>query len=411
MSATVWPRAIVHVDLDQFYAAVEVLDDPSLKGKPVIVGGRPGGRGVVSTASYEARKFGVHSAMPSGQAAKLCPHAVWIAPRMSRYVEKSREVRAVFERFTDQLEPLSLDEAFLDLTGSLKLFGPPDGIAARIKREIRAETGLVASAGVAENKFLAKVASDLRKPDGLVAVQPGPQNAARFLAPLPISRLWGVGPKMAEHLHKWNFNTVGDIARADLPWLSRQIGSAAAEHLVALANGRDDRPVEVSAMPKSIGRENTFAQDLHDLNAMERELLSFADDVAASLRAENLCCAGVTLKVRFPDFSRITRSELLPQPVDVAEPLYDAAVRMLRTRVELHGRGVRLLGIAAQHLVRKGSFTEALFPDELLEKKREAAKAIDRLRGRFGDGAITFGRLLEPPAKNTGTPSDRVKDK
>lgn len=408
MSAPV--RAIAHADLDQFYAAVEVLDDPSLKGKPLIVGGLPGGRGVVSTASYEARKFGVHSAMASSQAARLCPQGIWRAPRMDRYVEKSKEVRAIFERYTDQIEPLSLDEAFLDLTGSLQLFGAAVEIAKRIKKEIHAETGLVISIGVAENKFLAKVASDLRKPDGLVVVPAGQKAAAEFLAPLPMSRLWGVGPKAAERLSVLGFATVGDIARADLATLSRQIGAQAAEHLIALSQGRDDRDVERGGVPKSIGRENTFAQDLYDLGEMERELLSFADDVAAQLRAKRLYCATVTLKVRFGDFSRITRSETLDQPVDLAEPLYLSAVNMLRTRADLNGRGVRLLGISASHLLHREEFTDSLFADVQLDKKREAAKAVDKLRDRFGDNAVTFARLLQPGAKNTGTPSDSVRE-
>jgi len=403
-------RAIAHADLDQFYAAVEVLDDPSLKGKPLIVGGLPGGRGVVSTASYEARKFGVHSAMASSQAARLCPHAIWRVPRIDRYVEKSREVHAIFQRYTDQIEPLSIDEAFLDLTGSLQLFGSAEAIAKRIKAEMRAETGLVVSVGVAENKFLAKVASDLRKPDGLVVVPAGQKSAAEFLAPLPMSRLWGVGPKAAERLSKLGFATVGDIAWADLTTLSRQIGAQAAEHLIALAQGRDDRGVERGGVPKSIGRENTFANDLYDLNEMERELLSFADDVAARLRAKRLYCATVTLKLRFGDFSRITRSETLDQPVDVTEPLFKSAVNMLRTRVELNGRGVRLLGISASHLLHSGEFTESLFADAQLDKKREAAKAVDKLRDRFGDNAVTFARLLQPGAKNTGTPSDHARE-
>jgi DNA polymerase IV len=410
-SLTQWPRAIAHVDLDQFYAAVEILDDPSLKGKPLIVGGLPGGRGVVCTASYEARKFGVHSAMASSLAARLCPQGIWRAPRMSRYVEKSHEIHAVFERYTDGIEPLSLDEAFLDLTGSLKLFGPPETIAARIKKEILAETGLVASVGVAENKFLAKVASDLRKPDALVVVPPGAENARAFLAPLPHKRLWGVGPKAAELLGKHGFRTVDDIARAELAVLARILGESAAEHLIELAHGRDARPVERGGMPKSIGRENTFSQDLFDFAAMERELLAFADDVAARLRAKRLRCGTLTLKVRFSDFSRITRSDSLHEPVDVARPLHASAVRMLRERVNLNGRGVRLLGLSAQNLQPGGAQPASLFADQGMDKQRDAAKAVDRLRARFGDDAVTFGRLLEAREKTTGTPGEKPPER
>ena len=403
-----WPRAIAHVDLDQFYAAVEVLDFPELKGKALIVGGLPGNRGVVCTASYEARKFGVHSAMPSGQAARLCPHAIWRAPRMSRYAEKSREIHAIFERYTDAIEPLSLDEAFLDLTGSLLLFGPFEQIARRIKSEIRSDTGLVASVGLAANKFLAKVASDFEKPDGFVVV--APEKGKAFLAPMPVSRLWGVGPKMQERLHALRLFTIGELSTAEPTWLAGKIGKQAAEHIIALANGIDARDVESGNAAKSIGRENTFAADLYELPAMERELLAFADDVARRLRAQKLRCLTLTLKVKFGDFSRITRSHTLDEPTDVAGPLYAAAIEMLRHRVDLQGKGVRLLGLSAHKLRNQGETTESLFPDERTEKNRKMAQVMDRVRARFGAGAVVFGRLLEGREKNTGTPSDTLPE-
>jgi len=404
------PRSIVHVDLDQFYAAVEVLDFPELKGKPVIVGGRPDSRGIVCTASYEARVFGVRSAMASATAARLCPKGIWRSPRMERYGEKSREVRAVFDRYTDQIEPLSLDEAFLDLTGSIKLFGCAEKIAQRIKQEIHAETGLVASAGVAENKFLAKVASDLKKPNGLVVVPPGRENAQRFLAPLPVSRLWGVGPKSAEVLQKLGFHTVGDIARGDEAFLVSRLGRAQAEHLIALSHGIDYRSVESGERPKSIGKENSFATDLYDLDSMERELLACADDIARRLRARALRCAGVTLKVRLSDLTRHSRAEMFDEPTDVAEPIFQAAVRMLKTRFEFKGQGARLLGIAATHLLTLDEITASLFPDERSERRRRVAATVDRLRARFGDGTVTRGRLLEKRERTTGTPSERPED-
>ena len=405
-SSAPWPRAIAHCDLDQFYAAVEVLDFPELKGKPVIVGGLPGSRGVVSTASYEARKFGVHSAMPSSRAARLCPQALWRRPRMERYAEKSREVRAVFERYTDLIEPLSLDEAFLDLTGSVQLFGPPEKIACRIKDEVRRETGLVISAGVAANKFLAKVASDLRKPDGLVMVPPQQEAIEKFLAPLPVSRLWGVGPRLFERLQKFGIGSIGQLAKADAAWLARQLGAATAEHLLQLAHGIDSREVETGGQSKSISNESTFAADLHDLNLMERELLASAEEVARRLREDHLCCYGVTLKVRLSDLTRLTRAESFQEPVDLAEPLYTAAARMLRARIDLHGKGVRLLGIAAHRLAASGSGAQTLFPDEGAAKGRKLARAGDQVREKLGAPAIQRGRLLEGRMPNTGTPPD-----
>ena len=407
MNQSLWPRAIAHVDLDQFYAAVEVLDFPELKGKPVIVGGMPGKRGVVSTASYEARKFGVHSAMPSSQAARLCPQAVWRTPRMDRYVETSREIHQVFARYTDLIEPLSLDEAFLDLTGSQRLFGPPEAIALRIKREILAQTGLVASVGVAENKFLAKVASDLRKPDALVVVPPGAAEAARFLAPLPVGRLWGAGPKTCAQLHALGLRSIGDVARADGAHLARRIGIHAAEHLQALARGEDRRAVEGGGRPKSIGRENTFSKDLRDAAAMERELLAFAEDLAGRLRAQGLRAGGLTLKVRLGDFTTLTRACSFEEPTDLAEPLHAAATGMLRERVDLGGQSVRLLGIAATKLAGRGAATESLFPDERSARRRQVAQAVDRLKERFGEESVTRGRLLEDREETTGTPDDK----
>jgi DNA polymerase-4 len=405
--STDWPRAIAHFDLDQFYAAVEILDFPELKGLPLIVGGAPGNRGVVCTASYEARKFGVHSAMASSQAAKLCPHATWRPPRMSRYAEKSREIRVVFERYTDQIEPLSLDEAFLDLTGSVKLFGPPEVIARRIKDEIRAETGLTTSVGLAFNKFLAKIASDFKKPDGFVVIPPDENAAREFLAPLQVARLWGVGPKTRERLNALGFFTVGELAKADPTWLIKRIGQDSAEHLLALSLGKDAREVVSGERPKSIGRENTFAKDLFSYEDMERELLWFADDVAARLRAQNLRCYGVTLKVRLGDFSTFTRATHFEDATDLAGPLYAAGRTLLREKVDLRGKGVRLLGLSAHKLCAPNETAASLFPDEDAVRGRRAAQAIDSLRERFGDEAVKLGRLLERRQKNTGTPSDR----
>ena len=406
----IWPRAIVHVDLDQFYAAVEILDCPELRGQPVIVGGRPGARGVVSTASYEARKFGVHSAMPSSQAARLCPHAIWRVPRMERYAEKSREIRAIFARYTDLIEPLSLDEAFLDVTGSQRLFGPAETIARRIKAEILAETRLVASVGLAQNKSLAKIASDIRKPDALVVVPPGAKEAAAFLAPLPIGRLWGVGPKTEARLHECGLRTIADLARCPTEFLARKLGAQGTADLQALARGEDDRPVVSTEAPLSISRESTFERDLYADADLERELLAFAEDVAGQLRAKGLACAGVTLKVRFGDFTTLTRASQLDEPTDLAEALHAAGVQLLRTKVNRQSRGVRLIGLAATRLAPRSRTPATLFPDDKAIKQRRVAETLDRLRERYGDEAVTRARLLEGRARNTGTPTDKPRE-
>ncbi len=397
--------SIIHVDLDQFYAAVEILDFPELKGKPLIVGGRPDSRGVVCTASYEARAFGVKSAMPSSQAARLCPNAIWRVPRMDRYAEKSHEVHAVFERYTDQIQSVSLDEAYLDVLGSIKLFGSAETIGRRIKHDILSETGLVASVGVAENKFLAKVASDLKKPNGFVVIPPGREHAAAVLNPLPVSRLWGVGAKTGDRLAELGIVKIADLLALDEEWLSRRMGRENATRLLSLAQGIDSGEVECGGISKSLGRENTFAKDLYDIDAMERELFAFCDEVSSRLRAAELKCGGVTLKVKFADFTRISRASMFEEPTDLGEPLYHAVRTMLRERVELNGRGVRLLGVAATHLVRANAAQQSLFSDGDNQKKERAAVAIDKLRGKFGDGAVTFGRLLEKRSDNTGTPA------
>jgi DNA polymerase-4 len=378
-----------------------------LRGKPVIVGGLPGGRGVVCTASYEARKFGVHSGSPSTQAARLCPQAIWREPRMARYAQKSREVRAVFARYTDLIEPLSLDEAFLDLTGSQRLFGPAETIARRIKGEILRDTKLVASVGLAQNKSLAKIASDIRKPDAFVVVPPGAEEAAKFLAPLPVGRLWGVGPKTEERLREWGLRTIGDVARISTELLARRLGRTGAEELQALARGEDDRPVVSEDAPQSIGRENTFAEDIYEEAELERELLAFAEDVATRLRARGLQAGGVTLKVRFGDFTTLTRAEQLDEPSDLAETLHAVAVELLRAKAGRQGRGVRLIGLTATRLAPRAQAPATLFPDEKAIRQRRVAETLDRLRERFGDEAVTRARLLEGRAKNTGTPPEK----
>jgi DNA polymerase-4 len=381
-------RAILHLDMDAFYAAVEQRDRPELRGRPVIVGADPKGghgRGVVSTASYEARRFGVGSAMPISQAYRLCPRGVYLPVDMERYLEVSRQVMAILRRFSDLVEPVSIDEAFLDVTGSRRAFGPATEIARKLKQTIVAEERLTASVGVATSKLVAKIASDLRKPDGLVVVAPGTEAA--FLAPLPVRRLWGVGPKMEETLLRVGVHTVGDLARLPEATLSRRLGSHGLD-LVRLAQGIDDRPVVAGAdEAKSLGQERTFESDTADPEVLRATLLALADAVAARLRHHHLAARTVTLKYRDETFQTRTRAETLGHPTDSATELFGVVFRLFQG---VHvGRPVRLLGIYASGF---GGATQ-------LELFAPPPSVPDRLQDvvaeRFGPGAISRASLLK----------------
>ena len=388
--------------MDAFYAAVEVREDPSLLGKPVVIGHR-GRRGVVSTCSYEARRFGVHSAMPSVTAERLCPSAVWLPGRMSLYAEVSHRIREVLERFSPLVEPLSIDEAFLDLTGIARDLSDGRRIAAEIKREIRDRERLTGSAGVAPNKFLAKVASDLEKPDGLV-VFPLEEVPTR-LWPLPVERLWGVGPKTAERLRAKGIARIADVAGAGADRLARILGEGSAEHLLALAHGQDDRAVQTGREAKSISEERTYGEDLTRPADVDKALLARADGVARELRHEGLVARTVHLKVRTGDFETVTRSMTLSEPTDLAEVLLEAARELFRDRIALRGRGVRLLGLGVSSLEPAGAGQAALFGDERREKLRSLAKTADELREKFGKAALARARLIAQP-RTTGTDAD-----
>ena len=399
------PRVILHVDMDAFYAAVEVRENPELAGEPLIIGHR-GTRGVVSTCSYEARRFGVRSAMPSVTAEKLCPSATWLPGRMSLYQEVSRRIRRIMGEFTPVVEPISIDEAFLDLTGIARSLEEGAEFGGRIKNRIRSAERLTASVGVAPNKFLAKFASDLEKPDGLVVL---PLSAVDGrLWPMPVERLWGVGPRTAEVLHGLGLRTIGEILLVPLPRLVSRLGEAMADHLRRLARGRDDRPVEISHEPKSMSEERTYAVDLRDPDLIHRELLARAEGVARSLRDENLHGWTVNLKVRAGDFTTWTRSSTLHAPTSLTEEIHAAALKMLRERVPLEGRGIRLLGVGLSNLEPAGPDEQpALFPDPERARCERAARAEDAVRHRFGEGAITRVRLLRrdedekaPPASS-----------
>ena len=412
-------RVILHLDMDAFYAAIEVRDDPRLAGKPLIVGHR-GRRGVVTTCSYEARPFGVHSAMPSVTAERLCPQATWVPVRMERYAEASRRVFSILREATPVLEPLSIDEAFLDLTSVAALLdaaGPnqatlrpvaslEDGrrVAAALKRCIRDREELTASVGVAPNKYLAKVASDLEKPDGLVVL--GRAAIATRLWPLPVTRLWGVGPKTAPRLERDGLKTIGDVARASEDRLIRLVGEGFAAHLLALAHGLDDRPVESDRESKSTSEERTYEEDLRDPEVIDRALLERSEGVARSLRREGLRGRTVHIKVRTGDFTTITRAMTLDGPTDLTETIVAAARALYRERVSLGRQGVRLLGVGVTGLVRADrqsvpTATGSLFAgaeqrrrEEDETRAKKSAAAADAVRSRLGEDAITRARLL-----------------
>jgi DNA polymerase-4 len=384
------PRTIIHLDLDAFYASVEQLDDPALRGRPVIVGG-PSNRGVVCAASYEARRFGVRSAMPTARARKLCPDGVFLPPRFDRYGELSGRVFDIYRRYTPLVEPLSLDEAFLDVTASRALHGGGRDIAVAVKRAVRAECGLAVSAGIAEVKMAAKIATDLGKPDGLVEVPIG--GVAAFLAPLPVGRLWGVGQVTEEHLRPLGIATIGDLARTPDAALAAAVGARHARDLRDLARGEDPRDVVPDEAARSIGAEDTFGEDLRAIPDLERELLAQSVRVGRRLRAAGLAGHVVTVKVKYSDFSAITRRVTLPRPTDDDRAIYEAARAQL-ARVDL-GRPVRLTGVSVSGFAGEAErgqldlFAPAPAAEAEGEEKRRALNAaLDRLADRFGDGTV-----------------------
>ncbi len=387
-------RAILHVDMDAFFASVEVLDNPSLRGKPVIVGGSAEERGVVSAASYEARKYGVHSAMSAVSARRLCPAGVFLPVRMKRYAEVSEQIFAVFESFTDLVEGLSIDEAFLDVTGSQRLFGPAEQIGREIKRRVREEIGLICSVGLAGNKFLAKVASDLEKPDGFVIVRHGEEAA--FMAPLPVRRIWGVGKVSAKRLADVGIKRVADLLEYPVEALASLVGSGA-EHLLELARGVDERPVETGGGQKSIGAERTFAADISDADELRSVLDGLVERVARELRAAGLVARTVNIKARYPDFATVTRARTLPRGFASTRQIRDAARELLRTRLNREERPLRLLGISLSNLEKEeGSLQQTELFEEAGDARREnLERAIDGIKEDFGDYSVMPGSQVE----------------
>jgi len=381
-------RHIIHVDMDAFFAAVEQVDRPELRGKPVLVGGDPKGRGVVSTASYEARPFGCHSAMPMAKAVRLCPHAVVVRPRMDRYVEVSKRVFDILEQFTPLIEPLSIDEAFLDVTGSTRLLGRPEEMAMSLTQRIKEETQLTASAGVAPNKFLAKLASDLQKPDGLVVV-PADQIQG-FLDPLPISKLWGVGKATLPRFAALRVKTFGDLRRFPIAQLREQFGEAG-EHFYELVRGIDDRAVVPDREAKSISHETTFAVDVTDRDYLRSVLLGQLERVAMRLRRHARQARTVTIKIRTHDFKTHTRSSTLEVATDQTDILWEVVARLLTTWFAGHPMPVRLVGVGLSHFSKAGDCQLELFDQPQGESSRRLDCTVDEICDRFGKDAIKRG--------------------
>ena len=378
---------IIHVDMDAFYASVEIRDNPDLLGLPVAVGGAPTGRGVICAASYAARKFGVRSAMPAREALRRCPNLIFIKPRMNHYASVSRQIRAIFFSFTSLVEPLSLDEAFLDVGGCERLFGPPAEIAKQIKQKILDEVGLIASAGVAPNKYLAKVASDLDKPDGLTIVDP--DRVLEFLAPLPISRVWGIGPKTEKKFLKLGVLTIGQLQKIGLRALESQLGNNA-EHFYRLAHGIDNRAVVPDRIAKSVSHEHTFSVDIFDDEVLRAWLLELSDAVGRRLRRNDIYSKTIQLKFRYDDFETITRSQTIP-PTHSTTVLHGTCCELLAKINRPNSRGVRLIGMGAGNLSREASVQLSLFDQEEKNKQSRVDEIADSIRDKFGKASLSRG--------------------
>jgi len=400
MTGNMTYKSIIHLDMDAFYPAVEVLDNPDLKGRPVIVGGLVG-RGVVSSASYEAREFGVHSAQPMTTAKRLCPHGIFHPVRMSRYSEISGRIFEIFYRFTPLVETLSLDEAFLDVTGSTRLFGDPVSIAKNIKQLVREEIGLTVSAGLAPTKFVAKIASDINKPDGLTIVPP--EKVMEFLDPLPIGKMWGVGKVTHEALIQLNIHTFKDMRTMPVKILEQKFGKHGLQ-MHQLSMGLDEREVIVDQEVKSIGHEETFFEDIHDIELAQKALLALSDKVARRMRHEGVEGKTITLKVRYNDFTLKTRSETLHKHTNDGTVIYTSVCRLLEN-TEVGKRPVRLLGVSLSQLNTQGSEKQLSLFDDFngIEKKRKNLNVtLDSLQDKFGKNMVRPGTLIDTQSDKAG---------
>jgi DNA polymerase-4 len=391
---------VLHADMDAFYASVEIRDRPDLAGMPVIVGAT-GGRGVVLSATYQARAYGVRSAMPVSQARRLCPQAVFIAPRHRLYAAVSKEVMAIFRAVTPQVEPLALDEAFLDVSGALRRLGPPTVIATMIREQVAEQQGITCSIGVANCKFIAKIASVHCKPDGLLVVPV--DGVLDFLHPLPVAALWGVGERTGQALARLGLRTIGDIAHTPVATLQRELGVAHGSHLAALAWGRDERSVVPHTPEKSIGAEETFASDIDDPVLIRKELLRLSDRTARGLRSSGYVARTVVVKLRLANFTTITRSRTLPGPTDVARTIHQTACE-LYAAAGLDRARLRLVGVRVTGLTLATTTATQLSLDERPAHWREAEQAIDKIAHRFGADAIRPAALVPGEADRLRSP-------
>ncbi|MCP4499675.1 MAG: DNA polymerase IV [Deltaproteobacteria bacterium] len=409
-----WSRIVFHVDMDAFYASVEQRDHPELRGKPVIVGG-PSNRGVVSTCSYEARVFGVKSAMPVMQARKLCPQGIFVPGRMKQYAAVSKKLMLLFSDFAPDVEPLSLDEAFLEMTGTEPLFGPPEKTARVLQKRVWDTLELHCSVGVAPNKYIAKVASDLYKPRGLTVCAPGTERT--FLAPLPIERMWGVGPKTVPRFHALGLTTLGHLQSSSLPWLEERLGRSLANHVWHLANGLDVRNVQRSRTAKSIGAERTYDKDIQGRPTIEAKLLPLIDEIAASLRKKGFRSKGIRLKVKYADFTQVTRQLKLLAPAQTAHELRRALGDLL-LKIDVK-RPIRLVGAAAFDLIEEeapqqmslldeGQVSEQVSSNEERGEDRRRHEVLehtlDAVRQKFGSATLMRGDDLLRGGRKKRTP-------
>jgi DNA polymerase IV len=399
-------RAILHLDMDAFFAAIEQLDDPKLRGKPVLVGGN-GPRGVVATASYEARPFGCHSAQPMAVAKRLCPHAIIVPGRYWRYSEVSEQLFEILESFTPTIQPLSIDEAFMDVSGTERIHGSPVDVARKLKQRVRDELALTASVGVAPNKFLAKLASDLEKPDGLTVITA--ENIEQILPPLPVTKIWGIGPKTAARLEGMAIRTIGDLRRASEATLSRLLGDDA-ERCRNLAHGRDDRVVVTDSEAKQISQENTFGVNITEPDVVRNELLEQVQHVARRLRKHKLRAGGVTLKIRFGEFKTITRSRTLDTPTDRTDVLWNVTKEVFDEWAAKHFVPIRLIGMAARSLSggSGGGEQMPLFADPAGEKHERLDKVVDAIVDRFGKTAVHRGLSREDHDRQANEGEDYI---
>ena len=392
---------ILHVDMDAFYASVEIRDRPELAGLPVIVGGL-GGRGVVLSATYPARAFGVRSALPVTRARRLCPQAVFIPPRHGLYAAVSKEVMAIMRSFTPVVQPLALDEAFLDVSGALRRVGPPAAIAQMIREQVAEQQGITCSVGIATTKFVAKMASVHCKPDGLLVVPA--DGVLGFLHPLPVSALWGVGERTGQQLARLGLRTIGDVAATPVATLQRELGVAQGSHLAALARGRDDRSVQPHVAEKSIGAEETFATDVDDPVAIRRELLRLSERTARSLRSSGCVARTIVVKLRLANFTTMTRSRTLTEPTDVARTIHEVACE-LYAAAGLDRARLRLVGVRATGLVPAATAVTQLALGEQPDSWRAAERAVDKIVSRFGAGAVRPAALVPDEQARMGGPA------